>query len=57
MRETTGPVILGTEPGQLNIKVEIDQTLQLDSQYLAVPAGIKRKLVIRDHIGSSLSLA
>lgn len=36
--------------GKLNIKVEIDQTLKLYRQYLAVPARIEGKLVVREHI-------
>jgi hypothetical protein len=42
------------EAGDLDIKLDVDQRLQLDGEYLTVPAGVERKLVVREHIGLAL---
>ncbi len=42
--------------GELDVKFEINKILQLDCEYLAVPAGVLRQFVVGDHVGASLDL-
>ena len=44
------------ETGELDVKLDIDESLQLDCEYFPIPAGILRKLVVGDDIGTSLAL-
>src|ERR1700730_6070054 len=42
--------------GELDVKIKINKTLQLDCECLAVPAGVLRQFVVGDHVGASLDL-
>ena len=42
------------EAGELDVELEIDQTLQLDREDLPVPAGVERELVVGKHVGAAL---
>src|SRR5215207_7579436 len=44
------------EAGELEIKLHVNEGLQLDRQDIAIPAGVLRKLVVGDDIGPSLGL-
>ena len=40
--------------GDLDVKVDVDERLQLDREHLAVPAGVQRELVVGDNVGPAL---
>ncbi len=42
--------------GQFDIKIEVDKTLQFDREQFAVPAGVERKLVVRDYVRAPFRL-
>src|ERR1700730_7606533 len=42
--------------GELDVKIEINKTLQLDCEYIAGPAGGLRQFVAGDHVDASLDL-
>ena len=44
------------EAGNLNAEVEVHERLKLDGEQLVVPTGVKRQLVVGDHVGLPLSL-
>ena len=44
------------EAGQIGVELEVDQSLQLDREKLPIPARIERKLVVRQHVGTSPGL-
>src|ERR1700732_2482209 len=43
--------------GELDVKIEINKTLQLDCEYLAVPAGVLRQFVVGKNVGTPLGIA
>ena len=52
------PSICGVlEPDRLEIKIEVDERLQLDRQDLAVPAGVLRELVVGQDVGALVGFA
>jgi hypothetical protein len=42
------------EAGDLHVEIEIDEGLQLNREYLAIPAGIQRKLVVGEDVSPAL---
>ena len=53
-----GEVDLGkAKAGQLYVEIEVDESLQLDREHLAIPAGAQGEFVVRKNISSSLGLA
>jgi hypothetical protein len=40
--------------GDLGTEIEVDESLQLDREHLAIPPGIESQLVVGQHIGSAL---
>jgi hypothetical protein len=44
----------GREAGELDVEIDIDETLQLNRQQLAVPTRIEGQLVVGQHIGAPL---
>src|SRR5262249_26986129 len=45
------------EAGQFHIKVQLDETLEVDSQNFRVPAGLFRKSIVSDYKGAFIVVA
>ena len=43
--------------GELDVKIELDKTLQFNCKYLAVPAGVLRQFVVGKNVGPPLGIA
>lgn len=44
------------EAGELDIEFQVDQPLQFDCEDVAIPARVKRELVVGEDIGAPLGL-